>query len=303
MNGLPGVILGGDTFCDVFRALYDHRCYWRLTDPDYCVSVMKAAYDGGCRAFDFSFAPVREMFDTLRRQVDEPVTGLGNPTWLPGPKLHGKHLQYCRDRVVKTIVETRLSPADAALVRDNYRLNNCLVFGYDPASELLSDADVAAIELDEAVFNARLDELDAADIYFIGGTDADWLFSLGRADILQRMAAIVRGRGKKSILLCHYSSVVLPAADAMGLDVDGYAAPVNIHWSWINTDEGRAAVRKATKPVIAFMAFASGGLSTSLEEAALYLREDCGVSGVLFGTTKPHNARASAQMLRAIYGA
>ena len=35
-------ILGGDPFSDIFRGLYDPKCFWRLTDPDYCLAVMQA---------------------------------------------------------------------------------------------------------------------------------------------------------------------------------------------------------------------------------------------------------------------
>lgn len=303
MNGLPGVIMGGDPFCDVFRGLYDSRCYWKLTDPDYCLSVMEAAYAGGCRCFDYSFGPVQQLFLRLRDRVKEPVAGVGNPTWLQGPKLDGKHLQYCRDRVVKTIVEGFLPAATAALVRNELRVNTPMVFGYDLDAKPFSDGEIAAIRLDEEVFNARLDELGEADIYLIGGTDADWLFSLGRQDIIARMAALVRARGKRPLLICHYASLVLPAAQAMGLDVDGYLAPVNMSWSWFTPEAGRQAVLAADKPVIAFMAFACGGLAGSMEQAARYLKDECKVSGVLYGTTKPQNALASAKMLCGLYGA
>lgn len=304
MNGLPGAVLGGDPFCDVFRGLYDARCYWKLTDPDYCLSVMQAAYDGGCRAFEYSFGSVQQLYLRLRERVQEPLSAVGNPTWLQGPKLGGRHLQHCRDRVLATITGGGyLDAATGSYIREKLNTQTPMVFGFDTGAKPLADHEVAAIELDEDVFCARLDELFACDTILIGGTDADWLFSLRRQDVIVRMAELVRARGKTPLLLCHYASLVLPLADGMGLDVDGYLAPVNMQWAWVTHKRGIAAVRQAKKPVIAFMAFACGGLAASLAQAAHYLKDTCGIAGVLYGTTKPANAQATAQLLCGLFGA
>ncbi len=302
MNGLPGVILGGDPFCNAFRALYDQRCYWRLTNPDYCLDVMRAAYRGGCRSFDYSFGEVQNIYLRLCEEAEEPISGIGNLTWLQGPKLYGQHLQYCRDRLLKTIVEHCLPKEDAELVRGELRVKTPMVFGYDESAEAYTQADVDAITLDEEVFLARMAELHVAENYLIGGTDADWLFALGRTDIIARMAALVRKAGKTPLLLCHYASLVLPRADEIELDVEGYLAPINHTWAWFSSAAGVQAVQNAKKPVLAFMAFACGGLSANLAEAARYLREDCGVSGILYGTTKPPNAEATARLIQEIFG-
>ena len=302
MNKLPGAMLGGDPFCDVFRALYDPGCFWKLTDPDYCLSVMSAAYDGGCRCFDYSFGAVQDIFLRLRESVPEKVTGAGNLTWLQGPKFEGRHLQHCRDRVLSTLVNGYLDTFAAALVRDTLREEAGMVFGYDMEASPYTDEEVAAIYLDEDVFCGRLDELNECDYALIGGTDADWLFTLGRQDIIERMAVIVRQREKKPLLICHYASLVLPAADRCGLDVDGYLAPVNKSWSWITPEKGRAAVKNAAKPVIAFMAFACGGLKNNICEAAMFLQRELGVAGILYGTTKPRNAFESAKQIIELFG-
>lgn len=304
MKQFANVILGGDTFSDAFRGLYDPHMYWNLTDPDYCISVMKAAYDGGCRAFDFSFGNVREMFERFRDTIkDDSVVGYANPTYVQGCKLEGKDLQYLRSRVLKTFTSREgFWPADrAARVRDDLRVNTCMVFGHDPDAKPFTDEEIAKIYLDEDAFCARLDELRSSSFVMIGGTDADWLFTLGRHDLIERMAEIVRSRGQQPLLICHYASTVLPKADAINLDVDGYFAPINRSWAWFSQEEARAAVLAAKKPVIAFMAFACGGLSSSMEESARYLKDECGVSGILYGTTKPKNAENTARMLLDVF--
>ncbi|MEM5768765.1 MAG: hypothetical protein AAGU32_10840 [Bacillota bacterium] len=297
-------IMGGDPFCDAFRGLYDPHCYWKLTDPEYCLTVMRGAYEGGCRAFDYSFPNVQDMFMRLRESADEPVVGVANPTYLQGVTLAGRQLQYCRSRIIKTLVEDPafLTPEISADIRDNLRNNACMVFGYDIDAIPLSDKEIGAIQLDEDIYRLRLDGLKESTYVLIGGTDADWLFSLGREDIIERMGQLVRARGQRPVLICHYASTVLPRADLMGLDVEAYFAPINKSWSWFSLEDSQKAVREAKKPVIAFMAFACGGLKDGMRAAAEYLRDACGVSGVLFGTTKPQNAKQTAAMLLDVFG-
>lgn len=294
-------ILGGDPFSDIFRGLYDPKCFWRLTDPDYCLAVMQGAYDGGCRAFDYSFPAVQEIFLRLQDRVDEEITGYGNPTYLQGVKLDGRPLQYCRDRVLKTIVEDFFEPRLARMIKDDLRHNACMVFGYDEAAEKLGDKEIKGLYLDEAAFTKRLRELDACKYVMIGGTDADWLFSLQRPDLIQEMAALVRANGKIPLLICHYASTVLPEAERIKLDVEGYFVPINKQWSWFSKEETVEAIKVCTKPVIAFMAFASGGLKQDLPGALAYLKNEAGVSGVLYGTSKPENARKTAELIIEMY--
>ncbi len=304
MKELSPAIMGGDPFSDIFRGLYDPRSFWNLTDPDYCLSVMRSAYEGGCRAFDYSFANVQDIFVRLRESVDEEIVGYANPTYLQGTMLDGKHLQFQRSRILKTIVSVPsfVEPEIASKIRDDLREKTCMVFGYDPDAAALSDSEIASIYLDEDVFNKRLDELNESTFVLIGGTDADWLFTLKRADIIVRMAEIVRSRGKIPLLICHYTSTVLPEADRINLDVEGYFAPINKSWSWFDLKESQKAVRAAKKPVIAFMAFACGSLSNGMQEAADFLKQECGVSGVLFGTTKVKNALNTSIMLTETFG-
>jgi len=297
-------IMGGDPFCDAFRGLYDLHCYWKLTDPEYCLAVMRGAYEGGCRAFDYSFPNVQDMFMRLRESVDEPIVGIANPTYLQGVTLEGRQLQYCRSRIIKTIVENPafLSSEISEDIRDNLRNSVCMVFGYDTDALLLTDKEIGAIQLDEDIYQRRLDGLNESRYVLIGGTDADWLFSLQREDIIERMAQVVRARGQIPVLICHYASTVLPRAEQIGLDVEAYFVPINKSWSWFNLKDSQESVREATKPVVAFMAFACGGLKDGMRTAAEFLRDACNVSGVLFGTTKPQNAQNTAAMLQDVFG-
>lgn len=303
MEKQASVILGGDPFSDIFRGLYNLKRFWKLTDPDYCLSVMEGAYQGGCRAFDYSFRNVQEIYLRLMDRVDEEIVGYGNPTYLQGCKLGGTHLQFLRSRVLATLVERPgfLPVEIREKIRDDYRENLCMVFGYDRNAKPLSDEEIQGIYIDEDTFAARLSEVNASKYVLVGGTDADWLVSLGRIDLIGRLVEIVRGKGQIPLLLCHYTSVVLPAADEMQLDVEGYFAAVNKQSAWLDKETAVKAVQEAKKPVTAFMAFASGGLASDMEGAARYLRDVCHVNGIMYGTTRPENACKTAELLNRVF--
>ena len=303
MNRATNTVMGGDPFCDIFRGTYDLHQYWNLTDPDYCTSVMKSAYDGGCRSYELSFPSVVEMFLKLESQVGESLTGYANPTYIQGIELNGRPLQFCRSRILKTFAEREgfFNEEHRDLLRTKWREDTCMVFGYDPETTPLSDQEIRAIRLNEDAYLKRLNGLGACSRVLVGGTDADWLFTLGRGDIIEQMCSIVRSLGKAPYLLTHYTSTVLPKADAASLPVDGYFAVLNKSWAWLDHDAAVKAVRNASRPVTAFMAFACGGLTGGMQEAADWLKEECGVSGIMFGTTKRTNAFKTASMLTGMF--
>ena len=293
------VILGGDPFSNVFRATYDLNRFWKLTDPDYCLSVMEQAYNGGCRCFEVSFPEVQDIYLKLEKWTDDKITGIANPTYLQGVELYGKPLQFMRDRILSSISSGKglLSEVDKSLIREELSGSVPMVFGFDHDAPSLSDREISDIFLNEDRFIKRLKELDACSAVVIGGTDADWLFSLGRQDIIIRMSEIVRSLGKTPYLICHYASVVIPAADEAGLDVEGYFVPVNMEWAWTDREKAVAAIKESNRPVTAFMAFAHGDLRDNISQAAEWLRDECGVSGIMYGTTVGQNAYNTARML------
>lgn len=297
-------ILGGDPFTDAFRGLYNIRRFWDLTNPQYCLNIMKSAYGGGCRAFDFSFGPAHDLFVQLRSQVNERIVGIANPTWLQGFFLEDTPLQYCRNRILKTITTGRsmLSHEIAQLIDEKLSHEVVMVFGFDANAAPLTEKEIAHISLNKDVFNARMKDLSEAEYVLIGGTDADWLFSLGREDLIVELAHHVREMGKIPLLICHYASTVLPAADKLdGLDVQAYAIPFNKLWSWFSLEATQEAVSNSKRPIIAFMPFGSGGLKADPESAIKFLAEQPNVISLLFGTTSADHARENASMIQSIF--
>jgi hypothetical protein len=294
---LPASILGGDPF-NQFRYLYRKELWWKLHDEEYCLSVMRAALEAGGRAFDLSFEVNARLFRRLIEETGQKLIGFGNPTWEQGIFLNGRYIQLSRDRILRTLVD-RLFPRDIAqLVEEKLSGEDVLVFGYDRQAVPLSDEEVDSITLDEDAFRKRLSVFGDCQHICLGGSDADWLISLGRMDIVADLARVVRQEGFSPILLCQYATLVLPAAEAAGLDVAGYAVPLNRAWSWFGRDECVEIVKSLDKPVIAFMPLASGGLRKDVRSALDWLYAEVGVQSILFGTATADHARETTRLAR-----
>jgi hypothetical protein len=286
---LPASILGGDPF-NQFRFLYRRELLWKLFDEDYCLSVMRACYQAGGKAYDLSFEVNARLMRCLIAETGDTLIGFGNPTWEQGVFLNGRYLQYSRDRILRTLVDRLFPRPIARLVEDKLSREDVLVFGYDRDVPPLSDEEIAGITLDRDCFRQRLSIFKDCQYIFLGGSDADWLVPLGRIDVVSQMAEVVRQEGYIPLLLCQYATLVLPAAEAARLDVEGYAVPLNRDWSWFSRDECVELVKSTQKPVVAFMPLASGGLRKDVRGALEWLYANVGVESILYGTASPEHA-------------
>lgn len=295
---LPPAILGGDPF-NQFRFLYRRELLWKLFDEDYCFSVMKACYEAGGLGYDLSFEVNTRLFRRLLDETGETLLGFGNPSWEQGVFLNGKYIQYFRDRVLKTLVERKFPRPLAKYVDEKLSLEDVLVFGYDRNVDSLTDEEIASIHLDRWAYIQRLSIFKDCQYIFLGGSDADWLVSLGRVDIIVEMARITRQLGFIPMVLCQYASYIVPAIEASGADVDGYVVPLNKDWSWMDRDACVEVVRSLKKSVVAFMPFASGGLRKDIRGALDWLYGEVGVESILYGTATAEHARHTTEIARA----
>jgi len=294
---LPAVILGGDPF-NRFRYLYRQSLWWKLHDPLYALQVMRAAYEAGCRAFELSEDSNVQLFWRLRVEVDEPILGFGNPTWEQGVMLNGRFLMLSRDRILRTLMDRPMLPNGVVTtIREQLSKSAVLVFGYDRTAVPLTEEEIADIYLDEDIFLKRLSGFGGACQYILlGGTDADYLLSLGRVNILHRMVELVRRSGFEPLLLCHYGSYVVPIAEEAGLQVSGYAIPLNREWGWFDRDECVRIVHAIDKPFVAFMPLANGQLGRDVRGALEWLFSVAKVDSVLFGTALPDHAAETTRV-------
>lgn len=296
-NRLPPSILGGDPF-NHFRFLYRRDLLWKLHDEEYCLSVMRAAYDVGGRAFDLSFQVNTRLFARLERETGERLIGFGNPTWEQGVLLNGRQIQFSRDRIIRTCIDRLWPRPIAQLVESRLANQDLLVFGYDHNASPLTDEEIVEIRLDRDLFRKRLSIFQNCDYILFGGSDADWLVSLGRLDILVELAQVVREEGFIPILLCQYATLVVPAAETAHLAVEAYAVPLNREWSWFGRDDCVQIIKTLAKPVIAFMPLASPGLNQDVRGALDWLFGAVGVDSILFGTATAAHARETTLLAR-----
>jgi len=296
-NKIPAIILGGDPFSHQFRYLYRKDRWWKLHDEGYCLSIMRSAYEAGCRGYDLSFQENVHLFNKLADEVQEPLLGFGNPTWEQGVMFEGRFIFFIRDRIIRTLVNHLWPRPIAKLVDEKLAHEDVLVFGYDRESALLTDEEIDKIYLDEAIFRKRLSIFkDVCQFVYFGGSDADYLVSLGRMDIVEQMLAVVKSEGFLPLLLCQYPSFVLPAIEGAGVTVEGYVIPLNREWSWFDHDSCMQAVQVTEKPVIAFMAFSSSTLRQDIPGALTWLFQDAGVTSIIFGTATPEHASETTQL-------
>ncbi len=286
---LPPSILGGDPF-NQFRFLYRRELLWKLFDEDYCYSVMKACYQAGGVGYDLSFEVNSRLFRRLLDETGAKLLGFGNPSWEQGVFLNGKFLQYSRDRIMKTLVERKVPQPIAKLVEEKLSVEDVLVFGYDHNAAALSEEEIESIHLDRWAFIQRVSIFKDCQYLFLGGSDADWLVSLGRVDVVIEMVELAHQLGFIPFVLCQYPSYVIPLVEASGADVEGYAVPLNRDWSWMDRDSCVEAVKAVKKPIVAFMPFASGGLRKDIRGAMDWLYGYVGVESILFGTATPEHA-------------
>jgi hypothetical protein len=210
--------------------------------------------------------------------------------------LNGRYLQYERDRILKTLVECLWPRRVAELVERTLAGQAPMVFGYDRAAQPLSDQEIAAIRLDRELFRRRLSIFRDCQYAYFGGSDADWLVSLGREDLLHELAEEVRRQGFRPILLCHYATLVIPKALAIGLECEALAVPFNRSWAWFDHAECVQLVRACPLPVIAFMPLASGELRRDVPGALAWLFEEMQVASILFGTATAEHAAATVRL-------
>jgi hypothetical protein len=295
---IPPAILGGDPF-NQFRFLYRKDLLWKLFDEDYCYSVMKACYEAGGLAFDLSFEINTRLFRRLLDETGEKLLGFGNPSWEQGVFLNGKYLQYSRDRIIKTLVERKFPRSLANYVQEKLSVEDVLVFGFDNSQEPLTDEEISSISLDKWAFIKRLSIFKDCRYIFLGGSDADWLVSLGRVDIIVEMTQIVRQLGFIPMLLCQYASHIIPIIEGSSAGVEGYAVPLNKQWSWMYRDACVEVVKSLKKPVVAFMPFASGGLRQDIRSALDWLYGEVGIESILYGTATADHARHTTEIARA----
>lgn len=156
----------------------------------------------------------------------------------------------------------------------------------------LTKAQIDSIKIEPRFFEKRLGlyrHLNLKLVQFAGVT-ADWLASMGRMDLLVYLSQLIKRGRFKSLLICHWASIVLPLAEKE-LEVAGYVIPINKLWSLLSLSETLNAIKNVKKPLIAMKPLAMGVLANDLYEAFKFLFRKAKVEAVMVGVSSQTEAK------------
>jgi hypothetical protein len=273
-------------------------------DSSKALEVMRVSAECGVGCIDLS-PPLVEAFSMLQEEIDGQMEALGAlQEWT------------CRNFVIDDVPLADYSKEMKANMRSKLskkyleRLEHSQATGsgfaktfFEPESSarLLTRSEIDKIRMKPDFFKERLElyrKLNVRIVQF-GGETADWLTALGRVDLLRDLSRRIRRNGFVPLLICHWTSLVLPVAEKE-LDVAGYIVPLNKSWSLLTLSEALEAIKNVEKPVIAFKTLAQGALAHNLEDAFTYLVKKLKVAGLLVGVSSTSEAKQTFSTLARI---
>jgi hypothetical protein len=266
--------------------------------------VAKTSVDCGVRSIDLS-PPLVDVFKRLRKESREKIEGLGAlQEWVcTNFTIDSVPLADYADEVKASMC----SILPSSYLRDLKRsaaseLGFARSFFLPKSSaQPLTISQIDSIRMKPEFFEKRLKLYRNLDVKLIqfGGITADWLVALGRVDLLENLTRLIRKCGLIPLLVCHWTSLVLPRADRE-LDVAGYIVPINKLWSLLSRSEALDVMRKIRKPVIAMKPLAQGVLAHDIEGAFTFLFKKARVNAVLVGISSVSEAKQTFLILSRI---
>jgi hypothetical protein len=264
-------------------------------DATKVLDVMKTCVDLGVTGIDVS-PPLVDVFKKLQHIAGGKIVGFGaTQEWLcKSFSLDDVALQnYCEE--IKATVGSRLPRKYLEdLVRSKRTETNFARASLIPErpAEPLTKPQIDRIRIEPQSFERKLElyrQLDLKLVQFGGGT-ADWLAGIGRTDLLAHLCELIKNRGFKPILICHWVSIVLPAAEKE-LDAAGYIIPLNKLWSLLSLPQVLDVIKSIEKPVIAMKTLAQGNLAGDLQVAFSFVFKKAKVEAAMIGVSSQFEAR------------
>jgi len=268
--------------------------------------VIKTSVDCGVRSVDLS-PPLVNVFNRLQKESREKIEGLGAlQEWVC--------TSFTVDCIPLADYADEVKASMCSILPSGYLRN--LKHSEAPESSFARSfflpirsaqpftvSQIDNIRMKPEFFRKRLElyrNLGAKLIQF-GGVTADWLVALGRIDLLGNLTRLIRKAGFIPLLVCHWTSLVLPLAEKE-LDVAGYIVPVNKLWGLLSRSEALDAIRKTRKPMIAMKPLARGVLAHDVEGAFTFLFKKAGVTAVLVGISSVAEAKQTFSVFSRIDG-
>ena len=257
--------------------------------------VMKVCVNYGVTGIDLS-PPLMEVFKRIQAEADKEIVGLGalqewkcNSFTIDGIPLES----YSKE--VKASIKSKLPHGYLeGLIRSTNPGNSFVkpFFFPDQAASPLSQAQIDRISINPDFFIRRLElyrQLNLELVQF-GGLTADWLVTLGRTDLLERLSKLIRSEGFTPLLTCHWTSIVLPVAERE-LEVAGYIVPLNKSWGMLTLSEALGTIKKIEKPIIAMKILSLGALVNDLFGAFEFIFKKANVAAVMVGVSSKSQAK------------
>ena len=273
-------------------------------DPLKTYEVMKASVDHGVRSLDLS-PPLVEVFKRLQEERHEKVEAVGAlQEWIcTNFTLDSIPLAKYTDEIKATMC-SKLSASYLENLKHSEAIESSFAKSFflpKTQARPLRKSQIENIRIRSEFFEEKLAfyrNLGVKVLQFGGGT-ADWLFALGRNDLVRDLNQLIRRNGFVPILICHWASYVLPIAEKE-LDVAGYTVPLNKIWSLQTLSDALDVVKRIKKPLIAMKPLSSGALAHDIEGALTFLFKKVGVSAILVGVSSVAEAEQTFSMLAKI---
>jgi len=263
--------------------------------------VMKTCVSCGVTSLDLA-PPVFEAFRRLNAESDEEITGVGAlQEWAcENFTIDGIPLRNCSEEI-KAIIRLKLPQEYLEHLAKSKKPESDFIRSFfmpKRSTRPLARIEIDKITMNPEFFEKRLKLYRSLGVKLVqfGGLTADWLVSMGRVDLLERLSKLIRSHGFIPILICHWTSIVLPVAEKE-IGVAGYIAPLNKSWGLLTLRETLDVIKNVEKPIIAMKTLGQGALAHDLHGAFTFVFKEARVSAALVGVSSKVEAEQTFSAL------
>ncbi len=227
-------------------------------------SLMEKIFEKGGKCFDLPTIRHLESIRGLRETTgDETLIGFGHVGAEAGVSLVGKPLHQFESKVVSTMIKNIVPPESVRKL-----------FPARSFDEVLTQKEIDRMVFDRSRFQLALSAFDPRKVpfLFIGGRYGDWLWGLGRGDLLKEMVRESRQKGFIPLFSAHWATFALPKAKH--LDVAAYAVIINKKKAFFDFDHACKVIKTFEKPIISLDPLAEGRLFGKAEKAFSFLFQE-----------------------------
>ena len=265
-------------------------------DISKVLEVMKVSVSYGVKCIDLS-PPLVEAFVRLQDKTDEEIVGLGSlQEWTcKNFTIDDVPLASYNEEIKASVREKLPKGYLADLAQSNMPGLEFIQSFFAPnrVTRPLTQSQIDSIGMKAEFFVRRLELFQKLNVKLVqfGGIAADWLVSIGRIDLLEKLLQLIKSKRFKPILICHWTSIVLPICEKELDEVAGYIVPINKLWGLLTLHEALKTIRNIKKPIIAMKTLARNALLNDMESAYHFLFKEAGVTAVLVGVSSKIEAK------------